>query len=381
MLTTFGPPTSEDRATSIVECRSLRRIIGGRTILADINLRVEPGERVCVLGESGCGKTTLLRTVSGLDPPESGTVLLNGLDVWRVPPKDRRIGMLFQRASVYPHMTVAANLAFPLRCAGESLQRIQVRIAELAEMLALESLLKQQASTLSGGEMQRVALGKALAPRPQLLLLDEPFSSLDRGTKWTLLEKLRDLQKAMQLTAIMVTHDPEEAALFGDRLAFMTGGRIVQTGPVDLLASRPGHRDVARTLLTPKPNFLIGTIRQAMDGTYLHCEGAKAGLRVNGADVTPGPCEVIWRIRDGVLWSSEPHGQFQLHGQVVDSVAFAGSGFLVLQTLEGNRVWVPAEVEPTLRLGDYAYVTVNPREVFLYDSAKGNYIGNPSSEG
>jgi thiamine transport system ATP-binding protein len=220
----------------------------GEPALDHASLDVHDGEVVTVLGPSGSGKTTLLRVIAGLQPPDSGRVLLDDLDLAGTPPHRRGVGLVFQDHALFPHRDVFGNVSFGLRMRGDPPEAIRARTIELLELVGLSGLEKRSVGTLSGGEQQRVALARALAPEPRLLLLDEPLGSLDRRLRDRLLDDLGHLFDRLRLTAVYVTHDQTEAFSLGDRVAVMRAGRVVQLAAPDELWAGPLDEDVARFL-------------------------------------------------------------------------------------------------------------------------------------
>ena len=220
----------------------------GVTALAGVELEVAEGERVSVLGPSGSGKSTLLRALAGLLRPDEGRVLLDGRDLADVPPHRRGIGLMFQEGALFPHLDVAANVAFGLRMAGMPAGERELRTPELLELVGLGGLGGRSVGTLSGGERQRVALARALAPQPRVLLLDEPLGALDRPLRERLIDELIDLFEQLKLTVIHVTHDVAEAFAVGDRVAVMREGHIIQHATPDGLWTQPADEWVARFL-------------------------------------------------------------------------------------------------------------------------------------
>jgi thiamine transport system ATP-binding protein len=216
--------------------------------LDSASLEVADGEVVTVLGPSGSGKTTLLRVIAGLQVPDEGRVLLDGIDLEQVPPHRRGVGLVFQDHALFPHRDVFGNVAFGLRMRGESPDAVGARAAELLELVGLAGFEHRAVGTLSGGEQQRVALARALAPEPRILLLDEPLGSLDRRLRDRLLEDLEVLFDELALTAVYVTHDQAEAFALGDRVAVMRDGGVVQVATPDALWAHPLDEDVARFL-------------------------------------------------------------------------------------------------------------------------------------
>jgi iron(III) transport system ATP-binding protein len=223
--------------TPAIEAVGLGKSFGATEVLREIDLTVRPGAVVALLGPSGCGKTTLLRTLAGLERPDAGEVRLDGRLVAgpgaHVAPEKRQVGMVFQDWALFPHMRVAQNVAYGLRGA----ERRGPRVAEVLEMVGLAGMGERQPATLSGGQQQRVALARALAPRPKVLLLDEPFSNLDTRLRAKVRSEVHQLLVELGVTTVFVTHDQEEAFVLGDEVAVMEAGRIVQqTTPADLYA-------------------------------------------------------------------------------------------------------------------------------------------------
>jgi thiamine transport system ATP-binding protein len=212
------------------------------------SLQVEDGEVVTILGPSGCGKTTLLRVVAGLQAPDAGRVLLDGVDLADVAPHRRGIGLVFQDHALFPHRDVLGNVAFGLRMRGDSPEQVARRTTEVLALVGLTGFERRSVGSLSGGEQQRVALARALAPEPRVLLLDEPLGSLDRQLRDRLLEDLRALFDELDVTAVYVTHDRTEAFTLGERVAVMRAGRIVQVATPDELWAHPRDADTARFL-------------------------------------------------------------------------------------------------------------------------------------
>ncbi|MFC5387427.1 ABC transporter ATP-binding protein [Aquamicrobium segne] len=218
----------------------------GETVaLNDISLTIERGEFICFLGPSGCGKTTLLRIIAGLELAEEGTVKLEGNDLSQVPARHRNFGVVFQSYSLFPNMTAARNVGYGLECRRRPRQEIEARSAEMLRIVALSDHAHKLPSQLSGGQQQRIALARALATNPEVLLLDEPLSALDAKVRDSLRLEIRDLQRRLGITTIMVTHDQEEALTMADRIVVMDTGRIAQVGTAHELYEQPSSRFVA----------------------------------------------------------------------------------------------------------------------------------------
>ena len=236
---------------SLVRIRGFAKSYGDTPVFAGVDLDVAQGEMCILLGPSGCGKTTLLRAVAGLVQPDAGTLEIGGKDATRLPPQARGIAMTFQHYALFPNMTVRQNLAFGLQqrsgVEGRRLSRAEVaaKVDAALELMELAPRADARPAALSGGQKQRVALARALVLEPVLLLLDEPLSALDAQIRKRLRDELKRLQRETGFTAILVTHDQEEALVLGDQVAVMNAGRIVQAGPAREVYDRPATRWVA----------------------------------------------------------------------------------------------------------------------------------------
>lgn len=228
---------------SMLEVRNVSKRYGnGPVVLDSINLNVEAGELVFLLGSSGCGKSTLLRIVSGLILPDSGTVILDGLDITSLPPERRNTPMVFQNYALWPHLNVFDNVAFGLKARKLPASEIRKTVEEMLEVTGMSEFAKRKVNDLSGGQQQRVALARALALRGSILLLDEPLSNLDAGLRDRMRLEIRRICRERSLTALYVTHDRREALSIGDRIAIMRSGRILRYGSPRDLYRRPACR-------------------------------------------------------------------------------------------------------------------------------------------
>ncbi len=236
------------RPAAMVELRAVRRRFGTTPALAGVSLDVRRGETLCLVGPSGSGKSTLLRIVAGLERPDDGEVVLDGVVVdgpaTFVPPETRRVGMVFQDFALFPHLTVAGNVAFGLR--GVPRGDADARVGRLLDAVGLGGFAARAPHTLSGGERQRVALARALAPEPRVLLMDEPFSSLDGRLREQVRDDTAALLRRLGTTVVVVTHAPDEALALGDRVALMRTGHLVQCAPPDEIYRRPASSFAAR---------------------------------------------------------------------------------------------------------------------------------------
>ena len=241
----------------------------GVTAIADFSLAVESGEMIALVGPSGCGKTTLLRMIAGLEGVTRGTITLGDRVVNRDAPKDRNVAMVFQNAALYPHLDAYANLAFSLRLRRVPRKAIRQRVLEAAALVGIEHLLDRRPRELSGGEAQRVALGRAVVRRPDCFLFDEPLSSLDAPLRAQMRGELKRFHQRLGITTLYVTHDQEEALTLGRRIVVLRGGRIQQIGEPLEVYCRPVNGFVAGFIGSPRMNFLPGTLVPGTDGLWL----------------------------------------------------------------------------------------------------------------
>jgi spermidine/putrescine ABC transporter ATP-binding subunit len=236
-----GPPEPPLLAAVGLE----RRYGGGVAALAGVDLAIRPGELLTLLGPSGSGKTTLLKVIAGFEPPDKGQVALAGRDITALAPAKRNIGMVFQHYALFPHMSAAENIAFPLSMRGLARASIQDKVTSVLALVGLAGYGERLPRQLSGGQQQRVALARAIVFDPALLLLDEPFGALDRKLRAQMQVEVKSLQRRLGVTTLFVTHDQEEALVLSDRIAVMNEGRIAQIGTAEDLYRRPTNRFVA----------------------------------------------------------------------------------------------------------------------------------------
>jgi putative spermidine/putrescine transport system ATP-binding protein len=253
------------RDNHYLELVDLTKRYGSVVVLDQLNASIGQGEFVSLLGPSGCGKTTLLRLIAGLLTPEAGFLRLNGRDLNQVPAHKRNIGVVFQSYALFPHLNVAENVAFGLEAQGAPKDAIKQRVVDALSLVRMKDFSNRRISELSGGQQQRIAVARALAVRPSLLLLDEPFSALDRNLRETMQIELRDLLRRQDITAIFVTHDQDEALVMSDRIAVMNSGRIEQFGtPTEIYRH-------------PKTTFVLDFVGQStkLNGIVVECSNGR----------------------------------------------------------------------------------------------------------
>jgi multiple sugar transport system ATP-binding protein len=275
-----------------VVLEGLRKGWGGTVALPNLDLRINDGEFLVLLGPSGCGKTTTMRMVAGLETPDAGRILIGGRDVTAEPPRDRDVAMVFQNYGLYPHMTVAENIGYPLRLRGIPRAEMQAKVLAAAQRVELEMLLDRKPRALSGGQRQRVALARAIVRRPRLFLMDEPLSNLDARLRVTMRAELKRLHHELGTTVIYVTHDQIEAMTLATRVAVMRTGEIMQLGPPEAIYGDPETRFVASFVGTPPMSFLrVGPNSALADGQRLAIPAPANGalhLGVRPEDVLVG---------------------------------------------------------------------------------------------
>ncbi len=322
----------------------------GNRVLDRVSLDVERGEMIALLGSSGCGKTTLLRSIAGFVIPDEGSIKVNGQDITRLPPEKRATAMMFQSYALWPHMTVEGNIAYGLRMRDWKRDAIAKRVGEMLKLLQLEGFEKRPVTQLSGGQRQRVAMGRALAVDPHLLLLDEPMSNLDYKVRLELRHELRALQRRVGITAVYVTHDREEALMLADRIAVIDAGRVVQFGPPEDVFHRPGSAFVAGFM--GADNALVMT-RTADGALHLGAPG-------QGEPVTAHFRSDTARVHS----KGAAHGgaELRLDGVVVQAV-YVGQGYRYRVRVDGGAdVWALSDA----RLEENVAVTVAvPRDAML----------------
>ena len=356
-MATANPDTDESVGLSV---EHLCHAFGSRRVLEDVAFQLSPGEVHCLVGPSGCGKTTILRLIAGLEPVQGGRILVNGTILaepgYGVPPENRRIGLMFQDFALFPHLRIVDNVSFGLKTM-DAAARLH-RAHELLAQLELAGHTQAYPHMLSGGEQQRVALARALAPRPQLMLLDEPFSSLDA----TLREQVRDetiaLLRAEGTPVLMVTHDAEEAVRVADRIHVMQEGRILQSGTPAALYSRPANPFVAGFF--GPPNRFKGWVLAGEVSTPLGPMSANEHADGTAVDVLIRP-EALHPTKT----TADDRPSFEVH-RIRD---LGTNRVLELKLPDGPLLTVRMTSYADFEAGDTVTVDVDPAQVHIYPAA------------
>ncbi|MBD3787394.1 MAG: ABC transporter ATP-binding protein [Sphingomonadales bacterium] len=328
----------------------LEKSFGANRVVKDFNLEVAQGEFISLLGPSGCGKTTVLRMVAGFETPSSGTIVIDGQEVSRLKPNRRNIGMVFQSYALFPNLTVAQNVGFGLKVAGMPGAQIAPRVAEMLELIGLPQLGERYPYQLSGGQQQRVALARALAPKPRVLLLDEPLSALDAKVRVSLRNEIRAIQRELGITTIFVTHDQEEALSMSDRVVVMHQGIADQVGTPFEIYNRPATRFVANFVGTL--NAIEAEVLDAASGRVrigLHEAALGRALPV-GPRVTLGLRPEMVRLGPGEITLSGRIAEVDFLGSVIRLRADVGSERIAFDTFNTSHA-APPKVGETVALG------------------------------
>jgi ABC-type Fe3+/spermidine/putrescine transport system ATPase subunit len=353
-----------------LEVRGISKAFGETPALREVGFGVASGEILCLLGPSGCGKTTLLRIVAGLEQASSGQVLLDGADLSKAPVHRRGLGFMFQEYALFPHKDVYGNVAFGLRMARLPETEIQRRVGEALELVGLSGFERRAVHELSGGEQQRVALARSLAPRPRLLMLDEPLGSLDRALRERLMNELRKILQSVGLTALYVTHDQSEAFALGDRVAIMQQGKIEQIGPPETVYYRPASPFVARFL--GMSNLLPGRIINPATGQIKTALGEILSQCTTPLRHTPHAThqEVTVLLRPEAAQLVNGAGQTAnlIRGQVTER-SFRGAYYrLVVRHESGTELAFELEGadDKAPAVGDKVTLALRPRAINLF---------------
>jgi spermidine/putrescine ABC transporter ATP-binding subunit len=340
---------------NVVNLRNVTKQFGDITAVNDADLEIERGELITLLGPSGCGKTTTLRMIAGFETPTEGTVELNGNDVSNVPPYERNIGMVFQYFALFPHMTVADNIAFGLKMNGVDRSEINDRIAEVLDMISLPNVGDRYPQNLSGGQQQRVALARSLVVEPDVLLLDEPLSSLDKKLREEMRMEIMRLHRELDVTMVYVTHNQTEALAISDRMAVMNDGHIRQIGPPTEVYQEPADEFVADFI--GSANLINGTVA-ANDGAYeLSTElnsdfTAGLGTPIDGRELDTGDSvTVLLRPERLSLQPGVVDGPNTLTGTLREVTYLGSSAEYFVGLANGTEIQITSPVRGTIDMG------------------------------
>jgi mannopine transport system ATP-binding protein len=357
----------------------IEKRFGEKAVVSDVSLSVKAGEFLSLLGPSGSGKTTLLMMIAGFEYPNSGQICVGSRDITYLAPNRRAVGMVFQKYALFPHMTVAQNIAFPLRMRSVATREISRRVSEMLALVQLDDFEGRYPHQLSGGQQQRVAVARALIAEPPVLLMDEPLSALDKKLREAMQIEIKRIQSRVGVTVVYVTHDQDEALTMSDRIAVMSEGRVVQVGsPLDLYQS-PSTEFVAE--FVGKMNFLKGEILGNEHGVCRVRVSEQAILSSspkgdeNSSQTRPG-CRVRAAIRpEDIVIMRRADGGRKDHeslGGTVEAVIFLGQAYLILVQLEGEgetivQVLVPSGMgHASFGRGEKVDLLIAPSAVRLF---------------
>ncbi|RAM50770.1 MAG: sugar ABC transporter ATP-binding protein [Hapalosiphonaceae cyanobacterium JJU2] len=368
-----------------VSLESIKRKFNNVTAIEDITFNIPDGEFWVLVGPSGCGKSTILRTIAGLETASSGKLYIGDKLMNNVPARQRDVAMVFQNYALYPHMTVAENIAFGLRMRKIDAKVVQERVMTVAQSLGLEHLLERKPKQLSGGQQQRVALGRAIARQPQVFLLDEPLSNLDAQLRDDTRAELKELHQKLGITTVYVTHDQVEAMTLADQIVVLNRGRIQQIGEPQEIYAKPTNRMVATFLGSPPMNILpakYGAGGFAVDGQVLSVTadmqdklhlreglGFDLGVRPESININEPQSRREHREEEFAELVVEVKVVEPLGRETLIRAGLPGSGVLV-------NVQVGADVRP--RPGDRLTLEIDLSQLFVFDTATGDRLYPPS---
>ena len=352
-----------------VTVRDVRKSYGAQEVIHGVNVTIEDGEFVVLVGPSGCGKSTLLRMIAGLEEISSGTIAIGDRVVNSVPPSQRDIAMVFQNYALYPHKTVASNMAFALRMRRMDRAEINRRVQQAAEILGLVPYLDRYPRALSGGQRQRVAMGRAIVRDPAVFLFDEPLSNLDAKLRVQMRTEIRELHQRLATTTVYVTHDQIEAMTMADKIVVMEAGHIRQMGaPLDLY-DRPTNRFVAGFIGSPSMNMLDGVVRLG-EAPVVEVGGTR--LPIPGANGLEDGQPILYGIRPEDLSLSGDGLEATI--SVVEPTG--SETHVVSKTLDAEIVSVFRE-RHRLKPGDTIHLSAPPDRVHLFDPQSGDRVADP----
>ena len=353
-----------------IRLEKVRKTFGKVVAVKDMDLVVEPKEFLVLLGPSGCGKTTTLRCIAGLERVDQGKVFIGGRDVTALPPSKRGIAMVFQSYAVFPHMTVAQNIAFGLRMRHTPKEEIKKAVKEVAELLQIDELLSRYPSQLSGGQRQRVAVARALVMRPEVLLMDEPLSNLDALLRLQMRAELKKLHREVGTTTVYVTHDQIEALSLGDRIAVMREGEIVQLDTPNEVYDKPASVFVGGFIGTPPMNFLRAEVKSTDGKVYLAVGDFSVEVHEEWQGKLKGMVgkSLILGIRAENIEVRSTPGEGALPAQVVVSEPLGSQQLLTVQ-VGSDVLKVATSPDLAIRPGQTIGLVLTKGKIRLFDEA------------
>jgi len=362
-----------------IELRGVQKWFGSFQVIKDMNLTIADGEFIVMLGQSGCGKTTTLRAVAGLETIDEGEILIDGQPVQHLKCSDRDIAMVFQSFSLYPHMTVYENIAFPLRARRAGKAAVDEAVREIARVLRITDLLDRKPSALSGGDMQRVAIGRALVRHPKAMLMDEPIGALDAKLREEMRAEIKRIHVKRGSTTLYVTHDQVEAMSLADRIVIMHEGVLQQVGTPEEVYTRPQNLFVAQFVGSPVMNVTPARVSEVAGAVRVSVDDTNSGFAfprellasLNGHT---GSGELALGIRpEGVLVSHEPReGYLPVEAHIIEPL---GSHDIVdLKVGDGMlRARTPAGFVPGI--GELVHARIDPAQAHFFDTKSGRSLG------
>ena len=362
-----------------LELKNVVKRFGDVTVVQQMDLAVSEGEFVVLLGESGCGKSTTLRMVAGLEEVTEGRIFIGQRDVTDAPPMDRDIAMVFQSYALYPHMDVAQNMSFALQLAGRPAREVDAKVASAAKILNIEHLLKRKPKELSGGQRQRVAIGRAIVREPKVFLFDEPLSNLDAKLRGHMRAELALLHERLGKTTVYVTHDQVEAMTLADRIVIFDKGRIQQVGAPSEVFNRPATLFVASFIGTPSMNLLPARCRD--DGVQLVLHGAGFELRapdwlrarLKGPDqaLTVGIRPQSLRVVPASAAPAPAAPPLAINVDVVEYLGTESQVVGALATAGGQRVTATVPGDAHALMHTPVGLSAEPDQLHVFDTASG----------
>lgn len=355
-----------------ISLTGVNKVYGSEAVVHDMDLEIASGEFIVFVGPSGCGKSTLLRLIAGLEEVSSGNILFDKADVTTLPAGKREVAMVFQSYALYPHMTAAQNLSFGLRMTGHPAEDIARRVERAVDMLRLEDYLHRKPSQLSGGQCQRVAIGRALVQQPKVFLFDEPLSNLDAELRVSMRAEIAALHRELDNTMIYVTHDQVEAMTLADRIVVLRNGRIEQVGTPHEIYRRPRNVFVAEFMGYPKINILQGTVVD--DGGIFVRLDSMARIPLG---VLSGAVEVGEKVSVGIRPESVSPDQ-QARGarfeMLVDFVEHVGAGTNYFGRVGGDEFRIALSEGQKHQPGDHVRIGLAEDQLHFFD-ARGERLG------